>query len=144
MQDLYQVIKVQLSRETFQRDDWYYLLLFDRRYVLIHKIRYKISSYKYVLLVQSLCITKRPIQRWNLLSICHLYLIMMVDKKHHHCTGDIVLKINVAYVGTRRVRYSYQPKRMPMQEKARSSHTISISRVEPWQSIYYWPILLPQ
>ena len=41
----------------------------------------------------------------------------MVDKKHHHCTGDIVLKINVAYVGTRRVRYSYQPKRMPMQEK---------------------------
>ena len=39
--------------------------------------------------------------------------VMMVDKKH----GDIVLKINVANVGTRRVRYSYQPKECRRKKK---------------------------
>ena len=38
----------------------------------------------------------------------------MVDKKHHRCTGDIVLKINV---GTRRARYSYQPKECRCKKK---------------------------
>ena len=76
-------------------------------------------------------IAKRPIKAQICCLMSPLSTKGMVDKKHHRCTGDIVLKINVAYVGTRRVRYSYQPKRMPMQEKARSTHTISISRVEP-------------
>ena len=54
-------------------------------------------------------IAKRPIKDEICCLMSPLSTKGMVDKKHHRCTGDIVLKINVAYVGTRRVRYSYQP-----------------------------------
>ena len=57
---------------------------------------------------------------------------MMVDKKHHLCTVDSVLEISV---GTRRTRYSYQPKECRRKKKPAQltqSHSNS-----PWQSLYY-------
>ena len=103
MKDLYQVISTKLSTIDISKR-WLilpYRLIGDMFWYL--RCVYKI--YLYVLLIQPLCHYQTyHTQRWNLLSICHLYHNNDVDKKHHRCTGDIVLKINV---GTTRTRYSY-------------------------------------
>ena len=118
MQYLYQVISTKLSTIDISKR-WLilpYRLIGDMFWYL--RCVYKI--YLYVLLIQPLCHYQTyHTQRWNLLSICHLYHNNDVDKKHHRCTGDIVLKINV---GTTRTRYSYQPKECRSKKKTASTH----------------------
>ena len=73
-------------------------------------------------------------------------IIWMVDKKHHLCTGQIVLKINVwqrrnsksAFKsGTRINQKNAEARKSPL-----NSQNPHLKESEPWQSVYYGLILL--
>ena len=54
-------------------------------------------------------------------------MMLLMYEEHHSCTVDIVLEINV---GTR-LCGTHTTKRMPMQEKARSTHISKSKENEP-------------